>query len=46
MSRRVVRSGVTYSILVTLLTVQLPMFWSNADAQLNMCLYADTHHTE
>ena len=46
MSRCVVRSGVTYSILVTLLTSQLPMFWLKADAQPNMYLYADKQHTE
>ena len=46
MSRCVVRSGVTYSMLFTLLTVQLPMFWLKSDAPLNMDLYADTQHTE
>ena len=46
MSRCVVRSGVTYAMLATLLTSQLPMFWSKTDADLNMDLYAHTHHTE
>ena len=46
MSRCVVRSGVTYFILVTLLTSQLPMSWLKSDAPLNMDLYADKQHTE
>ena len=33
-------------MLVTLLTVQLPMSWLKADAPLNMDLYADTQHKE
>jgi hypothetical protein len=44
-SRCDVRCGVTYLMLVTLLTSQAPMSWSKTDSE-NMKLYADTQHTE
>ena len=46
MSRCVVSSVVTYAMVVTLPVFQLLMSWLNADADLNMYLYAHTHHTE
>ena len=45
-SRRVASSGVTYFMLVTLLTSHAPMSWLNCDASKNMRLYADAQHTE
>ena len=44
MSRRVVRSDVTYAMSVTLLTIQLPMTRLKAGASLNIRLYAHTQH--
>ena len=41
-----VRSGVTYPMLVTLPVFQLLMSWLNANASENMYLYADTQHTK